>query len=116
VTEDLTNRAAAVDSVTVVKGPFPITSFFNFSSPDNHTRVILFTSSLGLTQPDPTKLTVTAGGTSLLVENVGIVTAGMGGSYIIVRLPTGLLPGDHPLTVTLLGVPSSNHPTLGISP
>ncbi|HYR76212.1 MAG TPA: hypothetical protein VEM96_10250 [Pyrinomonadaceae bacterium] len=116
VTEEGTNRAASVDSVTFVKGPFPIISFFNFSA-DHHTRVILFTSDLGLTQPDPSKLTVTAGGTSLTVESVGPLTgvAGLNASYIIVRLPTGLPAGDLPLTVTLFGVASSNTPTLGIS-
>ncbi|HYR76213.1 MAG TPA: PA domain-containing protein [Pyrinomonadaceae bacterium] len=114
--EGNTNSAAAVDSVTLVRGPFPIMSFLNFSS-DHHTRVILFTSNLGLSAPGPS-LTVQAGGTSLTVENVGTVSgvAGLNASYIVVRLPNGLPAGDLPLTVTLNGVASSNTPTISISP
>jgi hypothetical protein len=114
--EGATGKAAAVDSVTFVRGPFPIMSFLNFSS-DHHTRVILFTSNLGLSAPGPS-LTVQAGGTSLTVENVGTVSgvAGLNASYIVVRLPNGLPAGDLPLTVTLNGVASSNTPTISISP
>jgi PA domain-containing protein len=117
VEEGAVNRALALDSVTLLRGPFRILTDFNLSG-DHHTRVILFTSDLGLSQPDPLKLTVTAGGTLLLVENVGTVTgvSGLVGSYIIVRLPDGLSPGDLPLIVTLNGAASSNSPTLAISP
>ena len=116
VEEGNVNRALALDSVTLLRGPFRILTNFNFSG-DRHTRVILFTSELGLSQPDPSKLTVTAGGTSLLVENVGAVTgvSGLVASYIIVRLPDGLSPGDLPLIVTLNGAASSNSPILSIS-
>jgi uncharacterized protein (TIGR03437 family) len=111
------NRALALDSVTQVRGPFPVLTDRNFSA-DRHTRVILFTSNLGLTQPDPSMLTVQAAGFPLLVENVGPVSgvSGLDGSYIVVRLPDGLPPGDLPLTVTLRGVVSSNAPTISISP
>jgi len=114
--EGATNKAAAFESVTFVRGPFTVSGLHNFSS-DQHTRVILFTSNLGLSAPDPSKLTVTAGGTSLTVENVGPVSGvtGLDASYIVVRLPTGLPAGDLPLVVTLNGVASSNNPTLGIS-
>jgi len=100
-----------------VRGPFQILTEHNFSA-DHHTRVILFTSDLGLSQPDPSKLTVTAGGFFLTVENVGPVTGvpGLIASYIIVRLPDGLPPGDLPLIVTLNDTASTNSPTLGISP
>jgi len=117
ITEDgATSKAVAIDSVTFLRGPFSVTGANNFSS-DQHTRVILFTSpNLGLTVPDPSILTVQAGGTSLTVENVGILTgvAGLDASYIVVRLPTGLATGDLPLTVTFHGVTSSNNPTLSI--
>jgi hypothetical protein len=115
--EGSVNRALALDSVTLLRGPFRILTNFNFSG-DRHTRVILFTSDLGLSQPDPSKLTVRAGATSLVVENVGTVTgvSGLVGSYIIVRLPDGLPTGDLPLVVTLNGAASSNSPTLMISP
>jgi hypothetical protein len=73
VEEGTLNQAVALDSVTHVRGPFQILTEHNFSA-DHHTRVILFTSDLGLSQPDPSKLTVTAGGFFLTVENVGPVT------------------------------------------
>jgi hypothetical protein len=113
--EGATTKAAAFDSVTFLRGPFTVVGPNNFSS-DQHTRVILFTSPLGLTIPDPAQLTVQAGSTLLTVENVGTVTgvAGLTASYIVVRLPTGLATGNLPLTVTLHGVASSNNPTLGI--
>ncbi len=112
--EGATTKAIAFDSVTFLRGPFTVAGPNNFSS-DQHTRVILFTSNLGLTIPDPTQLTVQAGTTLLTVENVGTVTGvGLTASYIVVRLPTGLATGNLPLTVTLHGVASSNNPTLGI--
>lgn len=116
ITEDQTTNAAAVDSITLVRGPFKVLNPNNFNTSDPHTRVILFTSSLG--SATPANVTVTAGGTSLTVENVGTVTGvtGLTASFIIVRLPTGLATGNLPLTVNLFGVASSNHPTLGISP
>ena len=106
----------AVDSVTFKRGPFPILTDFNFSA-DHHTRVTLFTSNLGLSAPDPSQLTVTAGGIALTVEYVGTLTGvpGLDASFIIVRLPDGLPAGDLPLVVTLRGAPS-NSPTLAISP
>jgi len=115
--EGATSNAAAFDSVTFVRGPFTVLGLHNFSS-DQHTRVILFTSNLGLTVPDPAQLTVQAGGTLLTVENVGTLTgvSGLDASYIVVRLPTGLATGNLPLTVTLHGVASNNNPTLGITP
>jgi len=114
VEEGTANQAVALDSVTLVRGPFHILTDVNFSS-DHHTRVILFTSDLGLSQPAPS-LTVKAGGTLLTVENVGTVTgvSGLVASYIIVRLRDGLSPGNLPLIVTLNGLTGSNSPTLGI--
>jgi FG-GAP repeat protein/all-beta uncharacterized protein len=112
-----TNRAAALDSVTFVRGPFRILDDHNFSA-DRHTRVLLFTSNLGLTQPDSSILTVQAAGIPLTVENVGPLmgVAGLDGSFIVVRLPDGLATGDLPVTVTLRGVQSSNAPVITISP
>jgi hypothetical protein len=115
--EEGTTQAVALDSVTHVRGPFPIISAHNFSV-DQHTRVILFTSNLGLSQPDSSILSMQANGISLIVESVGTLTgvAGLDASYIIVRLPDGLPPGNLPLVVTLRGVKSSNTSTLAISP
>ena len=117
IEEGTINKAAALDSVTQARGPFKILNTHNFSA-DQHTRVMLFTSNLGLSQPDSAILSVRANGILLTVENVGTVAGvqGLNASYIIVRLPDGLSSGSLPLTVTLHGVVSSNAPTLEISP
>ena len=114
--EEGTNYAAAIDSVTFVRGPFTLLDNFNFSN-DHRTRIILFTSNLGLTQPDSAVLTVQASGVPLTVENVGPLTGviGLNASYIIVRLPDGLPVGDLLLTVTHQGV-TSNVTILSIAP
>lgn len=115
--EEGTTQAVALDSVTRVRGPFSIISTHNLSA-DQHTRVILFTSNLGLSQPDSSILSVQANGISLTVESVGLLTgvSGLNASYIIVRLPDGLPAGNLPLVVTLRGVKNSNTSTLAISP
>ena len=116
MTEEGSNQAIALDSVTFVRGPFRVITFQNFSA-DHHTRVILFTSSLGLFQPDPSVLTVQAAGTPLPVESVGQVlgVSGLEASYVVVRLPDALAPGDLPLTITLRGKTSPNA-TISIVP
>ena len=111
--EDLVN-ALALDSVTFLRSPFRVINDHNFSS-DHRTRLILFTSDLGLTQPDSQKLTVQAFGTNLPVEAVGALNGIPGISYIIVRLPEGLATGNLPLTVTFYGV-QSNSAILSIVP
>ena len=115
--EQGTNVAAALDSITWQRGPFRVQNLFNFSA-DRHTRVVLFTSDLGLTQPDASQLIVRAGGILLTVESVGPVMgiSGMSASYTILRLPDGLPTGNLPLVITLRGFQSVNSPTLGISP
>jgi hypothetical protein len=115
--EGTVNQAVALDSVTHLRGPFPVINTHNFST-DLHTRVILFTSNLRLSQPDSSILSVQASGISLTVEGVGTLTGvpGLDASYIIVRLPDGLPAGNLPLVVTLRGVNSSNTSTLPISP
>jgi len=109
-----TNNAAAVDSVAFVRGPFKLFDSYNFSG-DHRTRLILFTSDLVLTQPNPALLSVQAGGFPLTVEAVGPISGvlGLTGSYVVVRLPDGLPTGDLQLTLTLGGV-TSNTTTLGI--
>ncbi len=117
IEEGTANKAAVLDSVAHLRGPFSVFNTHNFSA-DQGTRVILFTSNLGLSQPDSGILWVRANGVLLAVESVGTVSGvqGLNASYIIVRLPIGLPTGNLPLTVTLHGVPSTNSPTLEISP
>lgn len=117
VEEGNTNVVAALDSVTLTRGPFRILATDNLS-PDHHRRVILFTSNLGLNQSDLGLISVQAAGLSLAVENVGKVTGvpGLNASFVIVRLPDGLPAGELPLTITVRGLLSRNSPTLIISP
>ena len=109
--EQSTSHAAALDSVTFERGPFSILTPNNFSA-DRHRRIILLTSNLKLAQqqnPDPSIVSVHASGVALTVEYVGPLTgvAGLNASFIVVRLPDGLLSGVNQLTVTLSGTPSS---------
>jgi len=118
-TEEGTNNVAAVNSVTFVRGPFQIIDTHNFSF-DNHTRIMFFTSSLGLTSPPipaPSILSVKINDTVLVVQNVGPVTGvnGLTGSYLIIRLPDNLPSGNLSLTVTLRGKTSAPA-TLQIAP
>ena len=109
------DRAVALDSVTFVRGPFQILSNLNFST-DHHTRVMLFTSNLGLEPGENLSvLSVQAPGVSLTVEAAGTVRGLSQASYIVVRLPDGLGAGDLPISVTLRGA-TSNVGKLGISP
>lgn len=116
--EEGTNNAAALDSVTFVRGPFGLSSPHNFSV-DKRTRIIFLTSALGLTQSDlsdPTVLVVEASGVNLPVENVGALSInGISSSYIVVRLPANVPTGALELKVKLRGV-SSEARTLNISP
>lgn len=111
LTEANSSRVIALDSVTFVAGPFHKTGSFNFSG-DQTTRVMLFTSNLGTT--DPSAVTVQAGGVSLPVEVVGTVRELDQASFIIVKLPSTLPVGDLNLTVSLHGVPS-NTATISIA-
>ena len=105
-----TNDALALDSVTFLRGPFRVLNSHNFS-PDRRTRIIIFTSDLGMTQQNPatTLVSVHASGVSLPVERVGPMTGatGMSGSFLIVKLPDGLPAGSLSLVVTAGGLSSA---------
>lgn len=116
--EDVTNNAAALDSVTFVRGPFPKSNPNNFSS-DQRTRIILLTSNLGLSQADlsdPSVLVVELAGVNLPVENVGpALIPGLSSSYIVVRIPENAPTGPQELRVKLRGI-ASDARLLNISP
>ena len=115
--EEGTNNAAALDSVTFLRGPFRLFNSNNFSV-DQRTRVLFFTSHLGLTQADlsdPTVLVVEAGGVNLPVENVGLLAIPEVSSYVIVRLPNNVPTGVLELRVKLRGV-ASDPKMITISP
>ena len=92
---DSVGTAAALNSVTFARTSDPtnqafrIFDQFNFSA-DQTTRLILFTSDLGLnSQPNPTPslISVSAGGHPLVVEHVGpFAFPGLNGTQIVVAL------------------------------
>jgi outer membrane protein assembly factor BamB len=108
--EDGTNNAAAVYSVSFVRGPFNKTNPNNLST-DQRTRIVLFTSNLGLVQADlgdPSVLVVELAGVSLPVENVGpLLIPGLSTSYIVVRVPDNAPTGPQELRVKLRGAASA---------
>jgi uncharacterized repeat protein (TIGR01451 family) len=117
IDEDNPNLAAALDAVTLVRGPFRILSDVNLS-PDHHTRVMFFTTNLGIEQSELNLVTVQLGSMPLTVENVGTVSGvpGLDASFVVVRLPDGLPPGDLPLVLTVRGTPSVHSPAIPIAP
>ena len=112
--------AATINSVTFLRGPFQILDSHNFAT-DGHTRIIIFTNDLGLTNPplnDSATLRVEASGTGLPIEAYGSLTGtpGLTGSYIVVRLPDGLPTSNSlQLVVWLFGI-NSDPKTLSIAP
>ena len=112
--EEGANNLAAVDSVSLMRGPFMLANPNNFSS-DQRTRILFFTTNLGLPQtfqPATNTLSVQVGGNSHAVETVGPNTT-TGGSYIVFRLPD-LPAGTYPLGIRLNGVNSTNTTNLTI--
>jgi len=107
-----TNNLAALDSVTLTRGPFTLNHNYNS---DHRTRIIFFTTDLGFaqsTQPDLNTLSVQVGGNSYTVERVG-PNSTTSGSYIVFRLPD-LSAGTYPLGIKLGAVNSANTPNLQI--
>ena len=112
--QDGTANAAALDSVTQVKGPFTVLTSHNFSS-DGRRRLIFFTTDLGLSAGSTTGLSVQASGIPLPVETAGPFPSVGSTSYVIVRLPD-LPPNTYALTVTMNNRGSANAPTIQIIP
>jgi len=105
------NQVIAIDSVTFVGDPLAVTGTHNFSA-DQRTRVLIFTSKLGLCEPS-SDLVVRAAGIPLAIEAIGTL-AGTPYTYIVIKLDPALT-GNVQLTVTLKGV-TSNAGILSISP
>jgi len=119
LTEANTTRAAAVDSVTLVRDPFPVFTARNFSA-DNHTRITLFAANLAL-QPGENTSTVTVQAEdslhriyTLAVEYVGTVPNADSLTQVIVKLPDELAGvGDVFVSISLHGT-TSNRALLSI--
>lgn len=121
VTDGSSNRAIALDSVTLLRGPFPIFTVNNFS-PDMRTRVLLFAYNAGLL-PGEDVSAVTAQAEDALghpyplaVESVGPVPGLSWLSQITVKLPNELgNAGDVLVSINLRGA-VSNKVLIGIAP
>jgi outer membrane protein assembly factor BamB len=88
---DSNNRVVAMDSVTFVRDPFRLITGNNFSS-DQRTRITIFTSNLGITQPSA-DLSVLAANIPLTIEAVGTLASQPQYSYITVKLDPALPTG-----------------------
>jgi hypothetical protein len=114
IVEQNTSDLAAVDSVTLVRGPFSLADNYNFSF-DQRRRIVFFGTDLGfaqMIQPPTALVSVQIGGQSYPVESVG-PNAVLGGSQIVFRLPD-LAPGSYSLGITVRGVSSTNSPNITI--
>src|SRR6185369_11839932 len=119
LTEVTTNRAIAVDSVSLMRDPFPVLNLFNFSL-DQRTRVALYATGLEL-MPGESISVVTAQAEDsahnihpLTVEYVGKVPNFDWLTQVIVRLPDGLAgAGDVLVSVSVRGA-ASNKVVIGI--
>jgi endonuclease/exonuclease/phosphatase family metal-dependent hydrolase len=105
--EENTNRASALDSQLLTRGPFARTTELNFGA-DKRTRVMLFGLHLELLPGETiSALSVRAIDSAsaiylLPVEYVGGVP-NFEGTAVIVRLPQELHPGSYGIEVTLRG-------------
>src|SRR5262249_23312527 len=114
------SAVAAVNSVTFLRGPFQILDPHNFAV-DGHTRIIIFTNDLGLTNPplnDAATLRVEVSGTQVPIEAYGALTGTprLTGSYIVVKLTDGLPTNTSLQLVVWLFGTSSDPKTLTIVP
>jgi glucose/arabinose dehydrogenase len=112
LTEENTDRAIALDSVNLLRDPFPLTNLLNFSS-DNRTRVMLFSINLDLVPGDNASVTASAEDTQLnvyplTVEYAGAVPALSSLTEVIVVLPDNLPAGQDVLVkITWHGMTSN---------
>lgn len=112
-TQENTERAIALDSVTQVSGPFPLLNPFNFSS-DKRTRVSLFLANLELSpNAAPSVIKVSAedaqGKTfTLPIEYVSTVPGFTWLTQVVFKLPEDVsAPGNLWITIRLGGAPSN---------
>lgn len=116
LTDEVTGRAIALDSVTRVSEPFPVLTPYNFS-PDGHTRVMLFATDVD--PVDASAVTAQAEDSQniiypLAVEFVGKVPGFDWLTQVIVKLPDGLgNTAEVRVSISVRGT-SSNKVPLGL--
>ena len=116
-TEENSQRAIALDTVTFIRDPFPITNTQYFGI-DKRTRVSLFATNLKLTPGQ----VITAQAVDqqqvthqLAVEFVGGLPTFPGFTQIVVKLPDGTTAGDLRVNITVRGK-TSNVALVGVQP
>jgi uncharacterized protein (TIGR03437 family) len=102
VTEDGSDIALALDSVTMVRDPFPLTTAFNFSS-DNRTRVMLFATNLTLGPgEDAASIVARAEDAQLNVYPMTVEYAGAVPGFGFLTEVVVVLPGNLPAGQSVL--------------
>src|SRR6185369_15049733 len=115
LTDEITARAVALDSVTMLREPFSLRNIFNFSS-DQRTRIMFFATGIDLIPGE--SINVQLEDTDhhlypLLVEDIRKLPT-FPFSQITVKLPDSLtIEGDFQLSLTLHSV-TSNKPLISI--
>ncbi|HEV8427367.1 MAG TPA: PQQ-dependent sugar dehydrogenase [Pyrinomonadaceae bacterium] len=119
VTEESTGRAVALDSVTLMGEPFPLTTIHNFSL-DQRTRIVLFATGVDLmTNESASAITVQIDDLlnrsyPLVVEDVRKVPNFDWLTQIVVKLPDSIeLEGDYRISITFRGT-TGNKPSISI--
>lgn len=106
VTEESTGRAVALDSVTLLGEPFPLTTIHNFSA-DQRTRVVLFASGIDLMPNESLNVQIEDllnRSYPLVVEDVRKVPNFDWLTQIVVRLPDSIdIEGDYRVSITFRG-------------
>ena len=116
-TEENSQRAIALDLVTLIRDPFPLNNP-NYFGTDHRTRISLFTTNLIVTPA----LVVTAQALDsqntvhqLPIETIASLPNAVGLVQIIVKLPDGIPAGDLRVSITARSR-SSNVVLVGIAP
>ena len=119
VTEENTGRAAALDSVLLLREPFPLGSLHNLSS-DQRTRIILFATGIELLPTESASAIAVQLEDNqnriypLVVEDVRKVPNFDWLSQIVVKLPASIdSEGDFRISITFRGT-TGNKPLIGI--
>jgi uncharacterized repeat protein (TIGR01451 family) len=113
LTDENTSRAIALDSVWMLRDPFPLGNVQNFSS-DQRTRIMLFATGIELTPAEsPSAVLVQLEDSEnrvypLVVENVRKVPSFEQLSQIVVKLPDAIASeGDFRISITFRGTTGS---------
>jgi Calx-beta domain len=112
VTQEIPQRATALDSVLLTRETFPIINNLNMSS-DHRTRVSVFAVGLKLQQGETASaVTATAEDSTgalrpLTVEFVGKVPNHFWLTQVVVKLNDQIVPGDVKIRITLRGATSN---------